>query len=511
MDSIIGRDVVARKRTDLFGRTKLVATPIKLTAANIALVMNEVMPTHYKNSEDTDYLYWYYRGNQPARGRKKSVRQDINNVVIENGAYEIVEFKKGYEFSHPVQYTNAGKKDGDNIDVLNTYARLDKKEAKDALLAEWFYICGTASRICLPNPAPVITIDDAPYYTDVLDPRYTFHVYENGIGSRKMFSGTYAIQTYLDISGITKKQKIFGVWTDDKYFTFTLQDGNSDFAKAIVTEAANKLRLIPIIEYPLNDSRLGVIEVVMSLLNGVNTIDSNLTDFIEQVVQSLLVFVNCQLPDKKDEDGNVILDENGQPVKIIPRSGGAVDIQGMPGLPADVKYLFAKLNQSETQNTKENFRNASFSISGVPSMIEASTGGTTGQAEFLRGGWPRAEARAKSTEKMFKQAEMDYLRVVLTICRNIRSSADMIGDLALGDIEIKLPRTRSDNMLVKAQALKMLLDCGVAPDVAYAVCELFYDSNATWSKSKAFQEEDAEWVDAKLRLASKVESIADIH
>ena len=100
------------------------------------------MLIHLQNSKQIDRLYRFYRGEQDVLNRVKVVRPEINNPVVENRAFEVVEFKKGYEFSHPIQYTNAGQNDLAPIDVLNAYARLDAKESKDLELAEWEYVAG---------------------------------------------------------------------------------------------------------------------------------------------------------------------------------------------------------------------------------------------------------------------------------------------------------------------------------------------------------------------------------
>ena len=96
-----------------FGRTILYTNEKEITADNIVSVLQSVLPDFQKNKEETEYLYNYFRGNQPILKRKKKVRPEINNRVVENHAHEIVSFKVGYEFGEPVQYvrraTNSGK------------------------------------------------------------------------------------------------------------------------------------------------------------------------------------------------------------------------------------------------------------------------------------------------------------------------------------------------------------------------------------------------------------------
>jgi len=489
------------ERSDLFGRSILTATPPPvLDAASIGKIMNDAMPIHKKNSEEISYLYQFYRGNQPAIYRTKEIRPEIKNTVIENRAFEIVEFKKGYEFSHPIIYANIGPDDSAPVDALNRYARLDSKDSKDIELAEWFYISGTSYRLCLPNVTE--SEDEAPYFTDVLDPRNTFVVYSGEAGRKPLFAGTHVKRKGVDEAGREKEFQIYGVYTEDRYFTWTMDDRDTDFVKAAPTMEANPLGMLPIVEYPLNSSRMGYVELCITLFNAINTIGCNRLDGIEQFVQALLVFINCKLPAEMDNDGKPVKNKYGQVTKVIPKSGDAIDIEGSGTDKADVKYLVSELDQSHVQTAKDNLLEAVYEKCGVPSRKDrAAGGGDTGQAVVLRDGWGAAESRAKSTEKTFKKSETEYLKIVLRICRDTQSSAVEIGNLSLGDIEMQFTRNRNDNMQVKATTLKLLLDSGVNGEDAYETCELFSDPVAVWRKSKAWQDNEAQYIESKMKLA----------
>jgi hypothetical protein len=119
----------------------------------------------------------------------------------------------------------------------------------------------------------------------------------------------------------------------------------------------------------------------------------------------------------------------------------------------------------------------------------------------LRNGWGAAEARAMSTEKLFKKSEYEYLKIVLQICRN-REGVD-IGDMTLHDIGIAFTRTRSDAMQSKAQVLQMLLEVGVNPEDAYEACEIFSDSLAVWNKSRQWQENELSKILQQIKTAKE--------
>lgn len=474
---IDNRTVSEQQYTGLMGRRVLTATVMNpADATEIARVLDNVMPLHLHNSREIDYLYWYYRGVQPILGRKKDIRPEIVNNVVENRAFEIVEFKKGYEFSHPIQYTNAGDTNSAPINILNTYARIDGKESKDLALAEWMYKCGTAYRLCLPLSDG--TEDDAPYFTDVLDPRNTFVVYSAELGHKPIFACTYARKEILNNNGTNSMISVYGAYTENDYWEWVLPDGIMQFAQITPEHKPNPLGRIPIVEYPLNESRLGYVEICANLCDAINNVDSNRIDAIEQFVQAILVFVNCELPS----------DENDNP--IMPSTGCAITIKSSNQSPADVKYIFAQLDQAQTQITKEDLLNAAYEICGVPDRKQRNGGGDTGQAVVLRDGWGAAEARAKSTEKLFKKSELEYLRIVLKICRDTVTAAESIGSITLKDIDVRFTRNRNDNMQVKAATLEMLLRNGVNPEDAYEYCEMFSDPVAVWRKSQKWAEDN---------------------
>ena len=105
-------------------------------------VLQSALVTHAKNRQEIQYLYNYYRGNQPILSRVKDVRPEINNKIVENRAYEIVEFKVGYLFGEPIVYVaNSEEKSViDGVSKLNSYMTAEDKASKDKELADWMHI-----------------------------------------------------------------------------------------------------------------------------------------------------------------------------------------------------------------------------------------------------------------------------------------------------------------------------------------------------------------------------------
>jgi hypothetical protein len=77
------------------GRKVIYSSECEITSENVIEVLKKAVSVHLTNSSDINYLYRYYRGNQPILQRVKKFRPEINNKIVENHALEIVDFKKG--------------------------------------------------------------------------------------------------------------------------------------------------------------------------------------------------------------------------------------------------------------------------------------------------------------------------------------------------------------------------------------------------------------------------------
>jgi len=465
-----------------FGRRVLTYSAKKneLTGEKIKQILPQVLRQHDKNVDEINYLYDYYKGKQPILNKMKKVRPEINNKVLENHAFELVEFKKAYVYGEPVQYVQKGEKDNElinpEISELNKFMESEDKSSRDKELAEWQYICGTAYRWAdIDNNDEE---EEAPFEIRTPDPRRTFVVYSSGISGEQLFSGHYSYfsENIQDENGqdFISKYRIITVYTEDFMYEFKENFGNFEllnFDVPINSCKTKKIQAYPlvvkghrIIEYPLNQARLGLIELVMTQLNALNIIKSDDIDGIDQFVQSLLVFINQEI----DLDTFKTLVE-----------AGAIEVTSNdPQKPADVKLLTSQLLHSETKIVTDDLYNNILTICGVPRLNDKPSGGDTGQARLLGEGWTMADERAKQDELSFKKSERQFLKLILRICK-YKSS---LKNLKISDIDIKFTRNKSDNLLVKTQGLMNMKQAQVPPDVAFSICGLFSDPNDVYAK-----------------------------
>ena len=87
-----------------FGRKVAYTGVDQITPDNVLQVLSNTIGIHNRNRAMIDYLYRYYKGDQPILYREKLVRPEVNNKVVENHALETVKFKAGQIYGEPIQY-----------------------------------------------------------------------------------------------------------------------------------------------------------------------------------------------------------------------------------------------------------------------------------------------------------------------------------------------------------------------------------------------------------------------
>jgi len=434
-----------------FGRKTAYVDVEVVDASNVVAVLGEGVSVLNKNRALMDYLYRYYKGDQPINYKEKLVRPEINNKVCENHSLEIVRFKTGQTFGEPIQYVGKKKKANDEIntaiDLLNDYMDDAHADARNITLGIYQKSMGTAYKAIQKNLDWTADSGLPPFNIYIPDPKNVGIVYSSSTGKELL-----SFQQLKDING----NQYFMCYSRDTWYK--IQNG------AIVESGVNGFKGIPIIEYPNNSDKLSDIEIGITLLDAINNVQSQRIDGIEQFVQALMKFKNC------DIDENTFLDM----VKL-----GAVSVKDSgDGKQADVEMMSSELNQSHTQISKDDLYSTLLIIEGMPDR-QSNTGGDTGQAVYLRNGWDFAEQRAKIDEPFTKESESKAAQIILNVIAE--TSKDI--NLSVRDFEIRISRGSTDNMLVKAQALDYLFKNKIHPLIALITCGMFPDPQKVYEMS----------------------------
>lgn len=449
----------------LHGRHVAYTNQKEITPENVSDVIGKAMSTHFRNKAEIQYLYDYFRGKQDIRLKEKVVRPEINNKVMVNRANEIVTFKTAYLLGEPLQYVSNGGNDSvsEKVNTLNEFMRAESKDTKDKEIADWMHICGVGVRMVVPDEEG--EEDGSPVCIYTLDPRDAFVIYYSGVGHKPL-------------AGVLRQWDEEGkpyqcVYTREWYFEIA--------GGEIKKQEARTIPYIPIIEYTNNDARMGAFEVVLPLLNAINTVESNRVDSIQDFVNAFDVFQNCEL-------------EAGQYAELA-KGGMAIQIKGTQGMEAKVYRIASELNQTNTQTLVDDLYDTALTICGMPNRNGGSSTSDTGTAVIYRDGFAEAESRAKDTEKTFIRSEREFLRIVLYICRN---TADL--DLQLSDIKPEFTRKNLSNVQSKVQVLcEMLNNSKIHPKLAFQTCGVFGDSEEAYRISQEFYEEQQAALTRSLR------------
>lgn len=401
----------------LHGRRKCFTDKKEITKENVVDVVSAAYSTHLKNRGEIQYLYDFFRGKQDIRRKEKQVRPEINNKVVVNRASEIVTFKSAYFLDEPIQYISNGGDDTTSAKVkqFNDYMIAEDKISLDKEIVDWMHICGVGVRMVTSDERP--EENGSPLLIYSLDPREAFVIYHSGLGHRP-------------VAGVIQQKDEDGQWMSCVYtaeYYFEVKGGE------IAKKEPRTIPYIPVIEYENNNARMGAFEVVLPLLNAINTMESSRVDDIQQFVQSILIFENCQIDEEQ--------------AKELKEKLGLM-ISSDPSKPAKVYRVDGQLDQGGAQTIVDDLYDAVLTICGMPNRNGGSSTSDTGRATIMRDGWQAAESRAEDTEKMFNRSERKFLKIALYICRYTAGL-----DLAVSDIKIEHTRNNLSNMQSRMQLL----------------------------------------------------------
>lgn len=442
----------------LQGRTVIKTSYTEVNDTNIIDILTQGLASHLGNVTEIKYLMRYYKGYQDILKREKTYRKEINNKVVENHANEIVSFKVGYLLNKPIQYiARKESTSAEALEMLNDSMLIENKEGKDKDIAKHQSICGLGYRLTLVNKDYKADSDESPYKITTIYPTKAFVIYTDEFDSKPLL-GVF-IDT-INIDGVETQR----VQAYDKYYKYTVISG-------ILTEkVAHTYGDIPLVEYPLNEERMGDFEKVIGLLDAINTVQSNRLDGVEQFIQSLLVFKNVDIDD-----------ENFKKLKEM----GAIKIKDNGEIEANVSYLTQELNQQQVQSLKNDLMNVVRTIVGMPTQQDGSKSVSSNNgAMAMSNGWQNADIRAGETEVMFKASERQFLRIALRIARALTKNKM---NLMLSDIDIKFTRRNYEDLWVKVQSLtSMLKEPQIAPRLAFVTSGLFPDPEQAYEESKEY-------------------------
>lgn len=429
-----------------YGRKIAYTNVDTITTENVVKVIGNCIGIFNINKSAIKYLWDYYKGDQPILYRQKITNADIVNKIVENHAYEIVQFKVGQTYGEPIQFISRKDDEAINkaVDMLNDYMTDANKQEKDIKAGEWQSAVGTSFKAIQPKNGEI------PFRIVAPTPMNTFVIYNESTEEPML-----AVQELKDVDN----NRYLMAFSNT--MSFEIRDSK------VVDSKLHTYGEIPIVEFPNNHERISDIELVIGMLDAINNMQSNRMDGVEQFVQYWIKFINCEID---EEQFRKMKESHALVVKSMNKDNKS-----------DVDIMTQELNQTQCQVAKDDLWDNTLSILAIPTK-QGNTGGDTQGAVSLRNGWDFSKTRAKLKDPIVKSAEKRLAVVALSQLR----IADMDLGLSIRDFDVQINHSPQDNMYTKSQTLFQLLQCGIHPLIAIKTVGLWGDAEKTFLLSKPY-------------------------
>ena len=479
--AFMGREVICTSRE-----------PEQINVGTIPDIINGAKQRHICNRRECIYLKKHFCGKHPILDRNKIVRSDINNKLSINIAWSIVRNSVGYFLGEPIQYTAKDEAYADVITKLNSYMDSEDKSCEDMNVGDSASITGRGFRLVATDKREYA--DEAPFEIPSLNSEDTEVIYSTSAGREPMLAFTHA--PILSDSGTESGTK----WTvyDKVYqYIYAVQGsfGTKIQGKDLVEgPKAHFLGDVPIVEYPNNEWRIGDFEIVLTILDAIDRLNSDRVNDVEQIVNAILVFQGLHLRTKEDNANTT-----GQSDFDKLKETMTLEFPSTDGTNAKVYYVSSNLDQSQAETLQETLMNYIYAITGIPDRKQKSGGtGDTGQAVYLRDGFQELEVVARVKERNFRKSERRTLRM---ICEVMRRFDDV--KLRPMDIDIHFIRNRTDDLLNKSQALTNFVSSKVmTPTDGIALIGVTNDPKSMAERGKAYWDDQSEKLAAQTSYAA---------
>lgn len=458
----------------------------------------QILSEHKENATKIDFLWNYFLGRQDILNKERLYQKDSknNNIVVENHAYKQVSFKTAFITGEKRDYTHKADSNSDDLIFLDRYFTDVDFYGKDNMLKEWVFATGIGVTYTVPRTDIIIKTDkgtryataedgydinyEAPFKYSVVDPTNNFVVYSSGFDKEPLFAVSI-IEVDVSSNEDSTPQKRKKLYIESRYASFevesSLEFDNIYWAEETAKVTPKVLRYLPLIEHSSNSQRISLVEKNRSLFNVINTLASNTMDMIVDNANAIFVFKNTDVTQdtilKMREAGAIIIKDN---VNMKQNSTASLDV-------IRVEIPFDGLNEFRDRIIED-----CYDIAGVPlGSSQVTSGGDTGQARLLNGGWTNAYEMAQNDVRAFTACDYEVLKVILMICKQIPNCP--LNQLYASQIDIKYRINQTDNFLVKTQGIMNLYNSNMPLDEILKACGMWGDITSVFQKWKSREQE----------------------
>lgn len=421
-----------------------------LDETTIAREVANSMAVHRQNAAQHAALKQIYLGNQEILHRAANDRRADNRIVV-NFAQAFTRDITGYSYGSGIQYVARDAEKLEAIQALNNMVAAESKNAINKSMGDNQSIGGRGFIAVLPDS---LERNGVPFEFLDLDPETTEVVYSTYNNNVPVFAYTQFVG-----SKDGKNLYVWKVWTAARCYTVTSEDASMERGVTILTNTIslgsedvtlaytpNLIGEIPIVEYRNNQFGLGDWECAIPLFNAINSMASDSLNDVEQAVVSYLALFG------------VDLDTSDQKTMNSLRQNRLLVFNGVPGINQDAKFVTAQLDGESANQLRAYFEAALKVVVGIPDRDTGQAGSDTGVSAQIRTGSGDLEIVAQNKCLYTVAAERRVLRIILKILE-LKGRGLGIDE---SDVDVEIPRSKTDNLQSKVQAGATMHGMGMA-------------------------------------------------
>lgn len=455
----------------------------EITSETLGLsVLKKYLPSclqaHRANAEKELYLANVFTGIQDIQYKENPYDEDNNNKTVENHALRQVNFKVDFLLGDEIQFSHKTDSNADDIIYLDRFLsdsgfHTEHREVKKDMYKMGVGVSYTQPRTDIIDENGLFIANgynkdtEAPFVFKNVNPIHNFVVYTSYIEESPILCVSIVDKTYYrhslpifsyDIAVWLKTALGVIYYEFDAGFNYIF-----DLTSPPKTIKRQAFPHLPIIEHCCNKERIGIVEINLDLFNAINFVISNSQDAIYNAVNQVLVFENVDITQEQID---------------ALKKEGAIKIKstGDPNSPSKLSSLEMKFNHSDVNVFYEQRVTKAYDIAGVPLASGVTTsGGDTGKARLLGGGWENAYTITKGEIVGMKKTDYEQLKLILATCKLVPNTK--VNELSASQIDMKYNINPNDNILSKAQSAMNLFSIKMPPKMILQKTGLSLDVN----------------------------------
>lgn len=353
-------------------------------------MISAYIEAHQAEQAREQRLFDYYKGDTPIKQRQYTDVSKPCNRVANPYATHLTDTAVGYFVGKPVTYT------GDNaalMEQVNQIVRYNDDAAENATLAKYASICGVAYELLYID-------EDGQIRYKALEPSHCIPVFCSDLeGDLLYFMRFWTDTDILNHVDTTYVQ----VYSRESVATYRQDLSNL----TLLEEQPHNFGQVPIAIYANNDEKLGDFELVTSLIDAYDAVQSDSVDAMDYFADSYLL-----LSGMMGTDANDIQSMRTNRVLLVDNDG-------------DAKFLTKDANDAEQENLKTRLVNDIYQLSGIPNLTDDGFATTSGIA--LRYRLLGLETKTSTKETLFRRGLQKRFELICEILRLMGQDFDYRG------------------------------------------------------------------------------------